>query len=109
MSFMNIPQKMDEHKAKLVEQDKERAIEALVEYIHYEIASRALRNGHELNAVEIFGSRNDLDGFCQSRRIREYALEWVMDGLSRDGLGQEGEGGAYRLTENGVRRYCASK
>jgi hypothetical protein len=102
--MINVTQKMDEHKARLVEQDKERAIEALVEYIHYGIAPR-MNPGRESAPLDIFRSESDIDGFCGTKGIPRYAMSWLIAGLIQNCV-MERVDGVTRLTASGVTRYC---
>jgi hypothetical protein len=102
--MLNMTQKMDEYKAKLVDQDKERAIEALVEYIHYGIAPR-VKPGREPAALDIFRSESDIDGFCETKGIPKYAMSWLIAGLVQSRM-MERVDSVVRLTADGVARYC---
>jgi hypothetical protein len=102
--MLNMTQKMDEYKAKLVEQDKERAIEALVEYIHYGIAPR-MNPGREAAPLDIFRSESDVDSFCETKGIPKYAMSWLIAGLIQIRV-MERMDSVVRLTAGGVVRYC---
>ena len=98
--------KMDEIKKKLVERDREKAMNALMEYIHYEIAPKA-PTGESTAVLELFGCRADVEEFCREREVRNNALEWLLKELRAVSLLEQTEMPA-RLSRHGAERYCRS-
>jgi hypothetical protein len=92
---------MDEVKKQLVEQDKEKAIIALTEHIHYKIAPKI----QGVVPVNIFECRSDIEEFCRERQIEVYAFEWLLQEL-RGGHLLEQADMPVTLSRTGVERYC---
>jgi hypothetical protein len=95
--------RLDETKKKLVRQDREKAIDALAEHIHYNF--EAPPRGESIMPIEIFECRSDIEAFCRERQITTRAFEWLLKDLRGSHLLEQTDM-PVTLSRTGVERYC---
>ena len=96
--------RMDEIQRALVLQDREKAMSALMEHIHYEIAPKIPREEGAVT-TDIFRCQWDVDEFCRERGIMERAFAWLLKELRAANL-LEKANMPITLSRNGVARFC---
>ena len=97
--------KMDAIKKKLIERDRQKAMEALTEHIHYKIAPEAPPRGGDVRTTEVFGCRADMDRFCDEWGVLPQALAWLLGELRSVNL-LENTDIPVTLSRHGTERFC---
>ena len=95
--------RMDEIKKILMGRDRENAINALMEHIHYRVAPQI----QNIIPVTVFECRADIKAFCEERQIALHAFEWVLKELRGSRLLEQTEA-PVALSRTGVERYCGN-
>ncbi len=91
----------------LIKKDRELAVRALAEYLHYEIEPGVPPGcrGPETLPVMLFASEGSVKNFIEKHGLQASALEWVFEDLMYDRYVERSNDEIY-LTTNGVNRFC---
>jgi len=101
--IMTILEKMLKVRSDLIENDREKAMKALISKLHYEVAS-LVSSG---DTFTLFNNELDITSFCQEQNIDIRAMKWLIEAMSNEGLLMLGKMSVL-LTPLGVQKLCLS-
>ena len=79
---MSIIHMMVEAKNRMVEQEREAAMQALADMIYHRIGPKAVDG----KSFPVFGNDEEMDTFCSSFKLNPRALTWVLREMQKEGL-----------------------
>ena len=79
---MTVTERMLAVKNKLIETDRDTAIEVLTEYIYHVVRSRVA----QANKYVLFESDSYVEGFRSQAHLDGFALAWLLDKMKEEGL-----------------------